>query len=230
MYLKYIFILLSLILLLTNTTAQKAYFGFDTGYGTYEMSENKEVIKGYISSNELQPHCVSNFPGYIFFRPYLEIEYQHLNIGVAYTLLSTGSRYSIHDYTGDYKFDSQIIGNTFAMFAETPLYSFNKFKLLIAAESGCVFNKMKLTESFQFLDTYNQQEDYKLESINFFIKPYLKGEYEIGAKINANIVFGYHIDLKANHMQLNDDDRSESEFVANWIGIRTSIGITYRLD
>lgn len=231
MHPKYIFLLLFLpVILSNNITAQITHLGLDMGYGTYEMSENKDVIESAMSANVLQPHCVSNFPGYLFFRPYIEIEYQYLNIGVAYTLLSTGSRYSIYDYSGEYKFDAQITGHTVAAFAETPIYSFKRLKFLVAVESGVIFNNMKLNERFQLTDTYNQQDEYGFESINYFLKPYLKAEYGIWKRLSANIVVGYHKDLKADKMHLEDDDTSVSEFVANWDGIRTSIGIAYRLD
>lgn len=229
MNIKYTFSLFSLFILLNTISAQKAHFGYDIGYGTYKMSENKQFIKYAMSANVLGPHCVSDFPGYLFFRPYLEIEFHYFNIGMAYTLLSTGSRYSIHDYSGDYKFDSQIKGNSFSAFAEIPMYSYNKLKFLIAAESGIIFNKMKIKESFQLQDAYNQQDDYNYESVNFFYKPYLKVEYEIWKRIRTNIIFGYHKNLKANEMNLVGDEMSESAFVSNWDGIRTSIGITYKL-
>lgn len=218
------------LVLLTNATAQSTFLGFDIGYGIYEMSDNKEIIESYISSNGLQPHCVSNFPGYLFYRPYFGVEAQHLNFGIAYTLMSTGSRYSLHDYSGEYLFDAQIVGHAFAAFAETPIYSLKGLRFLIAAESGIVYNSMNLSETFQLGETYSQQDDYDFESYNYFIKPYLKVEYGIRKRIKANVSIGYHMDLKANNMHLKGDDMSESDFVSDWDGIRASIGISYRLD
>lgn len=230
MHLKYILILFMPLLLLTNSTAQKAYFGFDIGYGTYEMTKNKEIIESYMRSNELQPQCVSNFPGYLFYRPYIGIEAQRLNVGIAYTLMSSGSRYSLHDYSGEYRFDAKNIGHAFSAFAETPIYLLKGLRFLIAAEGGIVYNRMNLNETFQLGDTYNQQDDYDFESFNVFIKPYLKVEYGISKRLNANVSVGYHKDLKANNMHLTEDDMSDSDFVSDWDGIRTSIGISYRLD
>lgn len=227
---KYIILFFSLIVLLNNLSAQKTYFGFDTGFGTYEMTEIKHILESSMKTNVLQPHRVSNFPGYLFFRPYLKIEYQYLNLGIAYTLMSTGSRYSIHDYSGEYKFDAQIVGNTAGLFAEVPVYSFKGFKFLIAAESGLIFNKMNLDESLQLTEVYNQQDDYNLTSINIFVKPYLKAEYEIWKNLSTNILIGYHKDIIANKMHLEGDNLSVSDFIAKWDGIRTSIGISYRFE
>lgn len=215
---------------LSQSSAQKAFIGFDMGYGAYEMTENKQVLERQMLFNALQPHCVSNFPGYLFFRPHLQIEYQRINMGIAYTLKSTGSRYSLHDYSGDYKLDAQIVGHTISLFGETPVYAFKGFKCLLAAESGIIFNTMKINESFQLLDTYYEQEDYNLESTNIFLKPYVKVEYAIMKRINANIMVGYHKDLKAKKMHLENDGMSVSDFEANWDGIRSSLGISYRLN
>lgn len=228
---KYIIAILLLIALSNNLTAQKTIVGFDTGYGTYQMTEIKHILENSINTNILQPHCVSNFPGYLFFRPYLEIKYQHFNLGIAYTLMSTGSRYSLHDYSGEYKLDAQIVGHTAGVFAEIPIYSFEKYKFLIAAESGIIFNKMKLDESIQLTDQqYHQQDGYNLTSLNIFVKPYLKAEYEINKSISTNILIGYHKDIIANKMHLEGDNSSKSNSSVNWDGFRTSLGISYRFD
>ena len=227
---KYLILLFLPILLLNNLHAQKTNFGFDTGFGTYQMTDIKQFLENSMKTNVLQPRCVSDFPGYLFFRPYLAIEYQHLNLGIAYTLMSTGSRYSIHDYSGDYTFDTQILGNTAAVFAEIPVYSYERFKFLIAAESGIIFNKMNLNEMLQLTDMYQRQDNFNLTSINIFIKPYLKAKYEIWKGISTNILIGYHKDIIANKMHFEGDNFSTFNFIADWDGIRTSIGISYRFD
>jgi len=230
---KYIILFFLLIVQLNNLTAQKTYFGFDAGYGTYEMTEIKHVLENSMNTNVLQPHCVSDFPGYLFFRPYLGIEYRYLNLGFAYTLMSTGSRYSIHDYSGEYKFDAQIVGNAAGAFAEIPVYSFRRFKFLIAAEGGIILNKMKLNETFQLNDIdqqYNQQNEYNLASNNFFIKPYIKAEYKVWKSISSTISVGYHKDIDEKNMHIEGDDSRKSEFIADWDGLRASIGISFRFE
>ena len=223
-------ILFSFILLLNQLTAQKLHLSFDTGYGTYQMTGIKNILEKSMEMNEIQPHCVSNFPGYLFFRPYLTIEYRYSNIGIAYTLMSTGSRYSIHDYSGEYKFDTQIIGRTVSIFAEIQLLSYDDFKLLVATEIGIIFNTMNLSEDIQLSDISHQQNGYNLRSINNFAKPYLKAVYKIRQNVSANISFGYHVDIIANRMHLEGNNSSVTGFYADWDGIRTSIGISYRFN
>jgi len=227
---NYIIAILLLIALSNNLTAQKEFVGFDTGFGTYEMTHTKHILESAMKTNVLQPQPVSNFPGYLFLRPYFGIEYQYFNVGIAYTLMSTGSRYSIHDYSGEYKFDTQIVGNAFGLFAEIPIYSINRIKLLIAAESGIILNTMKLDESIQITGISHQQNDDNLTSTNVFIKPYLKAAYEIRKDIGVNFLIGYHKDIIANRMHLQSDILSVTDFSADWDGIRTSIGISYRFD
>lgn len=226
---KSVILFFFLLILLNNITAQKILLSFDTGYGTYQMTSIKNILEKSMEMNAIQPHRVSNFPGYLFFRPYLTIEYQHVNIGVAYTLMSTGSRYSLHDYSGEYKFDTQMIGNAAGIFAEIPLFSSDDFKLLVAAEMGIVYNEMKLSEDLQLTNINPQQYDYNLMSINNFVKPYLKATYKIRQNISANVLFGYHVDIIANKMHLEGNNVSVTDFYADWDGIRTSIGISYRL-
>ncbi|HEY6915445.1 MAG TPA: hypothetical protein VI413_12275 [Paludibacter sp.] len=226
---KYIIAILLLIALSNNLTAQKTIVGFDTGFGTYEMTQNKLILENSMKSNPLQPQSIHNFPGYLYFRPYLGVEYRYLNIGIAYTLMSTGSRYSIHDYSGEYKFDAQIIGHAGGLFAEIPIYTIQRFKFLIAAEGGIIFNKMKLEETFQLnvAEQYNQQSEYNLLSDNFFIKPYLKAEYKIREGLCSTFSIGYHKDIIAKNMNLESDDSGLTNFIADWDGIRASIGLSF---
>lgn len=229
MQIKTLLVFILIAVLCENTTAQIINFGFDTGYGTYQMTENKKVLKNAMIFNELKPRCVSNFPGYIFFRPYVEVESQYINIGFAYTLMSTGSRYSIRDYSGEYKLDVQVLGNVFAAFAETPIYAAKSLTLLLAAESGIVINQLKMNESLQLQETYNHHDDYNFESRNIFLKPYLKAKYSLTSRIFAHMIVGYHKDLKSDNMNLENDGLRASAFVSDWDGIRTSIGISFQL-
>ena len=216
---KLTIIILFLTSLSNHLTAQKINIGCEAGYGTYEMTQIKQILETSISSNILQPQCTSNFPGYMYFRPFMEVEYRYLNIGVAYTLMSTGARYSIHDYSGVYKLDAQIVGNAVGLFLELPIYSIDRLKFLIAAEGGIIFNKINITESLQLNNIgqpYNEQNNSNLTSNNLFVKPYLKAEYNIAKNINSTISVGYHKDITQN--------------IADWDGIRASIGICYNFE
>lgn len=216
---KYIILVFLLIAQCYNLTAQKINIGYDIGYGTYEMTEIKQIIETSMSSNVIQPHKTDNFPGYIYFRPYLCIEYKHFNLGVGYTLMSTGARYSIHDYSGEYKLDAQIVGNAVGLFLELPIYTSDRLKFLIAAEGGIILNKINIKESLQLNDIgqpYNEQNNSNLTSYNLFAKPYLKAQYKIAKNINSTISIGYHKDI--------------TQIVADWDGIRACIGICYNFE
>jgi hypothetical protein len=228
MHIKYLFVLVTFAILSENTTAQKANFGFDTGYGTYQMTENRQVLKNTMRSIVLQPQCVNDFPGYLFFRPHFEVEFHNVNIGIAYTLMSTGSRYSIRDYSGEYTFDALIKGNSLAAFAEIPVYAYKNLRFLLAAESGIIINQMKIYESLQLQDNFKRQEDNSFKSRNMFLKPYLKAQYKLIGRLNTHITMGYHKDLGSKKMILGGDDL-KSKFVSDWDGMRSGIGMSFQL-
>ena len=122
------------------------------------------------------------------------------------------------------------VGDAAGAFVELPIYSIQRFRFLIAAEAGVISNKLKFDESIKIMDVYSQQDDYNLRSINIFVKPYLKVEYEIWKSLSANFSLGYHKDIIANKMHLEEDISSVSNIVADWDGIRTSIGVSYKFD
>lgn len=216
---KYTILIFLLLAQLNNLTAQKINLGYEAGYGTYEMTEIKSILETSMNSNVLQPKRTDNFPGYLYFRPYLGVEYRNFNLGVGYTLMSTGARYTIQDYSGEYKLDAQIVGNAVGLFLELPIYTNDRFKFLIAAEGGIIFNKINIKESLQLNDIgqpYNEQNNSNQTSKNLFAKPYLKAEYKIAKNINSTISIGYHKDI--------------NQIVADWDGIRAGIGICYNFE
>ena len=100
--------------------------------------------------------------------------------------------------------------------------------LFRSAETGLIINQLKFDESIKITNIYNQQDDYIFRSINIFVKPYLKVEYEIRKNLSANFSVGYHKDVIANKMYLDNDISSKTDLVADWDGYRASLGISYR--
>ncbi len=227
---KHVFFVLLFTTIFSNLFCQKITLDINAGYGTYSMSQIKESMKDIMVTNYFDPKQVENFPGYVYFRPNIAVNFNFFNVGASYTLMSTGSRYSLHDYSGDYKFDTQIIGNAAGLFVEFPFYTLNKFQLYIATEGGIVFNKMKLEETLQLYDLYNNVYNETFLSKNFFIKPYFKLEYKFRKNISSNINIGFHKDINENKMYFKANKSRKTDFVANWDGLRASIGISYSFN
>lgn len=223
-----------LLLVSSNLTAQKINFGVDMGYAGYQMSENKALIDGIMASNPLHPQRVENYPNYLFYRPYVSFARKMMTWGVDYTLMSTASRYSIHDYSGDYKFDTKIVGNSAGIFLELPVNPDDKLKIFIASELGYVFSRLELHERLELYNiAENNVSNYQefLVSNSFFVKPYLKAEVPILWKISSFFSIGYYVNLGKIPMKIeNKLSANQTPFVANWNGFRLSAGLQLSLD
>jgi hypothetical protein len=228
-----ILLFLTVSLLSNRLAAQMSHIGLETGYGEYNMYNISSILEDAMESNYLKPVCVSNFPGYVYFRPYLGIERKHITIGGHYTLMSTGARYSIEDYSGSYRFDALIVGNAFGLYGETPLYKTTFMRFYAGVEGGIVLNKLTLNETFRMDEVYEADElneETVLESNDFYVKPYFKFEYTPLNNLGVSLSVGHYFDMTDNNMRLADSYFDETNMHVDWFGLRASLGVTFRLQ
>lgn len=228
-----IFLLLSVSLLPNRLAAQMSHIGLEMGYGDYSMHNLSSILDETMSSQQLRPVCVSNFPGYVNFGAYLGIERKYFDIGAHYTLMSTGSRYSLEDYSGSLTIDALIVGNAFGLYSEVPLYKSSFMRFFLCVEGGIVLNDLTIEESFRMDDAYGGGEMFErsgYESSDFYIKPYIKMEYTALKNLGVFLSVGEYIDLTSNNMHEKGSFFDKTTLVVDWLGIRASLGLTYRFQ
>ena len=67
-------LIIILLLLSISVFSQRFVVEFETGLGSYSMSELSEVMRQSAQQSMLSPKVVSDFPAYLFYRPGIGIK------------------------------------------------------------------------------------------------------------------------------------------------------------
>ncbi len=221
---------------LINVEAQTVKLGFESGVGTYLMSDLKNYMSETISGNILQPKIVTNFPPYLYFQPSISFCNEKSNWGFNFSIMSTGSRASIRDYSGEYKYDNKLAAFAPAFFEEYQIYNNNQVSVYFHASVGMLYSKLHMSEYFKVNNEEFQDLSIDLMSIGFFAKPVIKATYPINRNLNIEGNIGYHFDIHNGAFVENTDPVTYFRYALfhyglkpKWNGIRLGLGCVYKL-
>ncbi|MHB9140988.1 MAG: hypothetical protein ACYC25_03840 [Paludibacter sp.] len=217
-----------------NIEAQNIKYGFELGFGTYQMSDLKTYMNDLIQDNVLQPKVVTYFPAYLYFQPSISFCRQSYNWGFNVGLMSTGARASIRDYSGEYRYDNKAVGFAPTFFEESLFYKKGKLSLYLHADVGLLYSNVQLSEYFMVNTQVYSNESIKLMSFGLFAKPVVKAIYPINDKLNIELNIGYHFDIYSGPLVQETDPITyfryaffQSGIKTQWNGIRIGLGCTY---
>ena len=226
-------LILFLVLNFIMANGQKIDAGLEFGIGSYEMSDLKSLVSSVLASNPVEPKLISNFPSYFYYQPYLKFCRKNYNYGLSLGLQSTGARISIHDYSGEYLFNTQITGLSASVFGEAYLYKSPRWDMLVSIEAGGIHSLMSLNEKMIVLDSLLTKTDLGVNSWNLYLKPGVRVNYKLDNKVSVGAVIGYHVDCLAFPFVANNGqgylNTSTGMIVAQWTGLRIGFSINYAL-
>lgn len=223
------------LLFMGRVVAQKILYGFETGLGSYQMTDLKSVMSEGLSPNLLHPPIVTNFPPYLFFSPSITFCNYFSRWGLNFTLFSTGARASIRDYSGEYRYDNVVVGFAPALFSERTMFVRNKFVTYLHLDVGVLYSTLNLDEFLKVNDSEIFHESLDAMSWNVFVKPCLKTTYPISERFNLQLNVGYHFDLLRGGLSEPTELATYLKYVKGnglklqWDGIRIGFGCTYVL-
>jgi len=209
--------------------AQHLKIGIQPGIGSYKMSELKDLNK-YVANNVLHPKTISNYPCYYYYQPVISLEFRYISVGFLYSFHSTGSRISIKDYSGEYRFDTKIKGKTFGIIVGGTLNPDKKIKFSLYSEIGLLQSNLNLNEYFRVNNMQMVDNNYYFNSKNYYVEPGGKISYTFSF-ICFEMNFGYFKQFGNGYfegkkgMKLTLDDKN---IQPDWSGLR--IGFSILLD
>jgi len=214
--------------------AQTIKYGFESGIGTYQMSDLREYLRVSIQDNVLQPKIVANFPAYLYFQPSILFHHKSHSWGFNVGLMSTGARASIRDYSGEYRYDNKAVGFAPAFFEELLLYKKDKISLYIHADVGLLYSNVQLKEYFNVNTQVFTDKSMKIMSFGLFAKPEVKAVYPINDNIDVEANIGYHFDIYSGPLVQETDPITYFRYAlfqngkkTQWNGIRIGLGCSY---
>ena len=212
---------------------------FNTGYGSYLMSDLKGLQNYFLSDNPLSAVNTESFPDYFNYTIRIGKKNPATKTftGFILGLMSTGARNSIADYSGKYTMDIKCQGIHLGYYVKKELLSCDVFKLPL--KMGCLLNgsviysMVDLREKLYLNDYGNViNENYAFKSTGICAEPQLYLNYmflkDMGFELTAGAAANLSTALYYNNMQ-NVVKIGNKMWYPNWTGYRLSAGIVLHL-
>jgi len=235
LYKKALLVISFFLLVQSKINAQQYEFGVEVAYQWYYMHDLKTINDYTYNSLPFEASLSDNYPAFLNYSPYASMHvYKPLCVGVKYTFLSSGSRISRKDYSGEYLFDNNIRGHAPALFIDLELWRIKKFTISVINEVGYIYTKLEYREYLNVSNVETTDDTYKFKSSNFYWNPTFSFDYPIYSDLDMKLGLkaGYHFDFSRGDLKLDDNDdivlqnTYEEAAEANWSGVDISLFIS----
>lgn len=226
---KLIFSILFLVISI-HSYSQHLKIGFESGYGSYKMLDLKDLNTLIKKSFPFTTEMVSDFPSHIYYKPSVIIKFNRFGVGMNYEFLSTGSRISGKDYSGEFRTDFLVKSNVYGFSGE--FYSkFQKgYQIICYLNVGKSFSTLNASQFFKVQDSvfYDSKSIYKAH--NYLIEPGLRLEYSYKSfSIGLNGGYAFQFGGESFGLQGNKDIKLGNSARPDWSGIRLGISLYYKI-
>lgn len=217
----------------TFSFSQKVNVGFQTGIGSYSMSDLDKLNKFTMNALPFDAKLVSDFPPYIYFQPSVMVKFNDASIGLIYNYYSTGSRVSAKDYSGEYRFDLTAFAHSPGICGIYKIWNIRDLEVNIQSTLGFSRTVLDLNEYLSIGDTIINNETIRFNSYNFYFEPGIHLVYKLkflrvglygGYSVNFNSVPFYYME-KSNKLTIANDP-----IKPDWAGYRFGFSIAYPLE
>lgn len=207
---------------------------YQSGMGSYAMSDFRWINYQIVHDSPITLKKISNFDPYIFWRPCISYTFGKNELGLAYTLQSTGSRAGAEDYSGSYYYDMRIkasgIGLTYSLY----MSELGPFQSWLYSNSGVNISRFSIHEKFDLEDTNLIDYQVDLKSLNAYFEFGLRMVYPLKpCSFTLNIGYQYQPPKGQKMYEENKDvpfEAMDSKFLyPEWTGLRISIGLSKSL-
>jgi hypothetical protein len=234
MYRTFLSILIS-VTVMFSAGSQSLEIGFQSGIGTYSMKELKNLNYSRQESLPFEAKQISDFPAYIYYRPYLEFKFKKFSVGMVNTFQSTGSRLSAQDYSAEYLLDMKVKANTPGIYGSIDLLPSDKLDVSLSSIFGLAFSNLEIDEYFVITDINVLDTNYKLKAMNYFFEPGFSLSYPVGA-FGFGTYFGYLLQFGQQPFHLGDnkdnalyDEKTGKPVGPGWNGLRAGLSVSFRI-
>jgi hypothetical protein len=232
---KKVFLCLALIFITFCLSSQATKFGFQTGLHFSNMQELSDLNLILQKETPFDTKIISDFPGYWYYKPSINLEYSNLSLGVSYFFTSTGSRISSKDFSGEYKLDIKVHTSAPAIFADAHFPSKSKLQGGFKCSLGILLSGLNMNESLIVGNQSIVSNDNNFESLNYFFLPEFRVTYP-WKSFSFEFNTGYLIQFGAKQFSLKDNKNTvltnpdiDNPIKPNWNGFEIGISITYSL-
>jgi len=214
--------------MLSGLHGQSLEFGFQVGWGNYQMGELSE----YFNDVEipLDVRVVVDYPSYAFFQPELSWGNDTFSIGICDAFMSTGARISVKDHTGEYRMDSQIKSHAPALIYKHRIFDFKGFQQRIYCKAGVGLTQMVLSEYFELYEKVEFDYSYEFNSVSGFVEPGIAISYD-DRFLTMALNLGYYLQYYSSPLEESEHgftfwaSNYNTNARSNWSGMRIGLGL-----
>ncbi len=230
---KILQISLLLVLISIRVDSQQFMIGLNPGTGTYSMSDLKNLNEFTMKNLPFDTRTVADFPPFINYGASFLIRAGRVSTGITYTFLSSGSRVSGKDFSGEYRFDMLINSNASGIYTSIDLLQKGRFLYSFYTVSGTMFSNLETNEFLRVQEMTFQDKKLKFRSFNLFAETGFKITYpfkffDLG--MNAGYAFQYYsreFRYKENKDMFLANPDSGKSLKPGWNGVRAGLSVFY---
>ncbi len=209
---------------------QELQFDFHIGYGYYQMEELRLYNQQRINQLPIDPVPVEDFSPFIYFKPSFNLLWNKYEIGLTWIRRTTGSRYSLKDYSGEYLLDTRITSTGPGVAFNYCVNPRHPIHLYFGNEIGLIASKATIEEVVYIFDNKITDDQIHLKSRDFSWEPGIKVTYPL-FEFQFHLYAGYGFLLKGKGLHTKQGGekfyiKQRGENVhAGWNGFRWGGGI-----
>lgn len=209
---------------------QEIQVGFHWGYAFYQMEELRSFNEHLMKEIPLNPQLIEDYPPFYYYRPSILVLWNRFELGVTWTKLSTGSRYSLKDYSGEYLFDTRAKSNGPGIAYNICLNPQHALRFLVCNEAGWLTSRLTVEEALYLDGVEEIKEQYTFKSTDLYWEPGLKIAYSFSLfQIHlyagyTNLIRGKGLSSKQNGEEFFMELKSKPVH-AGWNGFRWGGGL-----
>ncbi len=233
---RIIFIVL-IFCLSVNVDAQekdKAFsYEFRISYGAFKMADLKEYNKILNVFSGLDTRVVENFPPFFSYSFRAITEDRNVIIGLIGSIMSTGSRISLYDYSGEYKFDMTITAFCPGIYVGDCIKIFNKHQLAFGSNLVISYSKLKMYEFLSVGSYVDIDDKLNTKSLGFILEPEAAVRLNLSEKFGMAFSMGWAMQLYSQDLYYKIREitlinpLTEKNIKPDWSGFRLGVSVYY---
>ncbi|MGM0566956.1 MAG: hypothetical protein ACQESX_09395 [Bacteroidota bacterium] len=224
-------IILFIIFSINGYSQQSRVVRVGAGFESHKMDQLKsfqdEMII-YVRINDVK--VMESFPDNIYYSvAYYEPIGNKSQIGLNLSYLTTGGRNHVSDYSGEYKLDMLLNG-----YKGGVCYKYSAGNLIgnidfaLQLKAGVVYTELALQETLQAYES-SQYDESVFSALTAFAEPAIIFSHTILDNFYIDFSVGYQFDIYQDKFALSKNSDYNIDTKPEWDGIRTSIGLSYKL-
>jgi hypothetical protein len=200
------------------------------GVGQCRMEDLRDIQDMKLASISLPAKIIDDFPWTLHYSGELNIQLKNFAVGFGYTFLTTGSRISYSDYSGELTLDLTAISHGLGPSIMYPVYKTEKIWVGPRVQLPLMFTRVTEKNYIRILDETDTDTD-KIYSSSIGLFPSIEAKY-ILSRLSFGLKIGYLFDSKGRMVkdkQMTIYFDNKDYYTTDWSGFHFDFRLGFAL-